>query len=505
MKPNKYIIYVFLLLAGLSLGWLIFGNRSTNNNADEHLHEHSEKEVWTCSMHPQIKMDEPGKCPLCAMDLIPLKSSGDSSTSVDSDAIVLSEEAIALANIQTTVVSRSNPVKEIQLYGVIKVDERSLQSQSSHINGRIEKLFVNYTGEKIIKGQKIATVYSPDLLSAQQELIESVKLKSTNPALLQSARDKLKYWKISDKQIENIEKSGIANPYSEIYSNSGGVVISRNVSQGDYINQGSVILNVADLTKVWALFDVFESDLPYLKIGDILSFTLNSVPGKTFSGKISFIDPLIDNISRTTKVRVEVSNKNLLLKPEMYATGKLTSSLSELKNEIVIPSSAVLWTGKRSVVYVKHPGSEPPAFMLREIELGNSLGNSYHVISGLSDGEEIVTNGAYSVDASAQLEGKPSMMNMNNKVSSDKIEKLTVEGLCDMCRERIESTAKGVEGVVSAKWDSETKILVVKFSPDKTDLQAISKAVAIAGHDTKYHKTAKATYDNLPGCCKYRD
>lgn len=504
MKLNKYLISVLILIAGISIGWLLFGNRNTKSDADGHLHEHSEKEVWTCSMHPQIKMNEPGKCPLCAMDLIPLKSSGGGNTSVD-DAIVLSDEAIALANIQTTVVSRSNPVKDIQLYGVIKVDERTMQSQSSHVNGRIEKLYVNFTGEKVYKGQKIATVYSPDLLSAQQELIEAAKLKSSHPALLQSARDKLKYWKISDSQIDKIEKSGIANPHTDIISGTNGVIINKNVSQGDYINQGSVLFNVVDLSRVWALFDAFETDLPYLKIGDMLSFTIRAIPGRIFTGKISFIDPLIDESTRTTKIRVEVSNKNFVLKPEMYATGTIRSSLDGVKNEIVIPSSAVLWTGKRSVIYVKQPDNESPAFVLREIVLGNSLGNSYHVLSGLEEGEEIVTSGAYSVDASAQLEGKPSMMNTKSEETSLKHEKLKVEGLCDMCRERIENTAKSVSGVVKAKWNSETKMLDLSFSSEKTDIQTISKAVAIAGHDTKYHKTTKVTYDNLPGCCKYRD
>ena len=167
------------------------------------------------------------------------------------------------------------------------------------------------------------------------------------------------------------------------------------------------------------MFDAYESDLPYLSQGQKVTFTIQALPGVDYSGNITFIDPVLDPVARVARVRIEVDNRGGKLKPEMFATGIVKATLNELKDKMVIPRSAVLWTGKRSVVYVKQTKSDEPVFKIREIELGTMLGNSYVVISGLKEGEEVVTQGAFSVDASAQLEGKPSMMNPEGgKVSS---------------------------------------------------------------------------------------
>lgn len=411
---NKNVRLVSIFIVGLLLGWLIFGGASGNkqaNGEEEHIHAEAEDQVWTCSMHPQIRQDGPGKCPLCGMDLIPLKSSSGSGEAVDPDAIMMSEEAMALANVQTTVVSRQNPIKEIKLYGTIQADERLSQSQASHVSGRIEKLFVNFTGESVRKGQTIATIYSPDLLNAQQELLEAAKMENISPGLLQAAKEKLRLWKLSDEQIATIEKSQKISPTIDIQATTSGVVISKNVSQGDYVSQGNVLFDIANLSSVWALFDAYEVDLPFLKVGDKLTYTLQAVPGKTFTGKIAFINPILDPVTRTAKVRVETVNTGMQLKPEMYANATIEAPLNQYKDQIVIPKTAVLWTGKRSLVYIKQPHTETPAFLMHEVELGPSLGDSYVIMSGINDGDEIVTHGAFTVDASAQLEGKLSMMN----------------------------------------------------------------------------------------------
>ncbi|MBP6175845.1 MAG: efflux RND transporter periplasmic adaptor subunit, partial [Fermentimonas sp.] len=427
MKKNKikeignhpFFRYGLILLAGIFLGWLIFSGNSKKQNSlesitaeDSHDHEHGDDhEIWTCSMHPQIRMEEPGLCPLCAMDLIPLQTTGSGDTAIDPNSIQMSNEAIALANIQTTRVNRQNPVKDIRLYGTIQVDERLSQSQTSHVSGRIEKLFVTFTGERVKQGQPIATIYSPDLLTAQQELIEAVKMKDLQPALLQAVREKLRLWKLTDEQIKSIENSGEVSPLVDITANTSGIVISKNVNQGDYINTGTVLFDIANLSKVWAVFDAYESDLPFLKIGDRLEYTLQSLPGKIFKGNISFINPILDPVTRTAKIRVETSNPTGELMPEMYTSANVSANLKQYNDELVIPKTAILWTGKRSIIYVKQQNTETPAFMLREVELGPSLGDSYVILSGLNDGEEIVTNGAYIIDASAQLSGKQSMMN----------------------------------------------------------------------------------------------
>jgi Cu(I)/Ag(I) efflux system membrane fusion protein len=250
------------------------------------------------------------------------------------------------------------------------------------------------------------------------------------------------------------------------------------------------------------VFDAYESDLPFLKVGDRLEYTLQSIPGKTFSGKISFINPILDPSTRTAKVRVETANPNLGLKPEMYANAIIQAPLKQYNNEVVIPKSAILWTGKRSIVYVKQPDTDTPAFLLREVELGPSLGDAYVVLNGIREGDEIVTNGAFTIDASAQLAGKRSMM---NKEEGGEHAMLTVQGLCEMCTDRIEKAAKSVAGVISASWDIKTKELHLSFDPVKTSVDNVAKVIAKAGHDTEKYKADKDTYDALPACCKYRD
>lgn len=411
---NKYFKYTIILITGLFLGWLLFhrtgGPAGENVTAIRKSDNHQDEgTIWTCAMHPQIRMDKPGKCPICGMDLIPLSQSGN--VSVDADAIHLSEEAMALANVQTTIVSTGKNTKEVRLYGKVQADERLLQSQVSHIPGRIEKLYVNFTGENVKAGQPLAEIYSPDLVTAEQELLQTVETKKIQPELYEASRERLRQWKLSDAQINEIESSGSVISNFKILSNTSGTVTSRLVNSGDHVAQGTILFTVADLSKVWILFDAYESDLLFLVKGKPVTFTLQSFPGKEYKGVISFIDPVVDPVTRVTRVRVEYNNHNGELKPEMFATGIVSGNLPGFNNSISIPSSAILWTGKRSIVYVKQPGVTDNVFKMREITLGPALGDSYVVADGLSEGEEIVTNGTFSIDASAQLEGKQSMMN----------------------------------------------------------------------------------------------
>ncbi len=224
---------------------------------------------------------------------------------------------------------------------------------------------------------------------------------------MKHAKERLRQWKLTEDQIAAIENSGNVQNNFGVVSNTNGIVTARRVNNGDYISQGTVLFDVADLSKVWVLFDAYESDLPFLNMGDKITFTLQALPGSEYSGNILFIDPVIDPVTRVAKVRVEINNHSATLKPEMFATGIVRARLNEYRNNLVIPRSAVLWTGKRSIVYVKQAGTNEPVFKMREVGLGPMLGNSYVITDGLTEGEEIVTQGAFSVDAAAQLEGKP--------------------------------------------------------------------------------------------------
>jgi membrane fusion protein, copper/silver efflux system len=406
---NKFINYGLILILGTFLGWLIFHPSHRKEKKPEQTTEFSQNTIWTCSMHPQIRMDKSGNCPICGMELIPLVK--QVTPSIDPAAIELSIEAAKLANVLTSVVTSQKPVKEVRLYGKVQADERLLQSQVSHVPGRIDQLTLNFTGESVVKGQVLAIVYSPELITAQQELLETVKTKQAQPDLYEASKEKLRQYKLTDYQILKIENSGEVQNSFEVVSNTSGTVIARYVNTGDHVAQGTVLFKIADLSKVWIMFDAYESDLQFLKKGEKVSFTLQALPGTDFSGDIVFIDPVIDPVTRVAKVRVETDNQSGKLKPEMFATGIVSTTLPEYRNNMVIPKSAVLWTGKRSIVYVKQPGTDEPIFKLREIGLGPMLGESYVVTDGLAEGEEIVTSGTFSVDAAAQLEGKPSMMN----------------------------------------------------------------------------------------------
>jgi Cu(I)/Ag(I) efflux system membrane fusion protein len=466
------------------------------------------------------------------MDLIPLQKSN---ADIDYQAIEMSESAMKLAEVQTSIVGKGNVSKEVLLYGKIQPDERSMQSQTAHVPGRIEQLFINVTGEGVKKGQMIARIYSPELVTAQKELLEALTLGDKYPALLEAAREKLRNWKLTDQQIQNIEKSGKVTSIFDIYANTSGIVTARKVNEGDYISKGAVLFDVNDLSKVWAVFDAYESDLSWISLRQKVEFTVQAIPGKTFEGKVSFIDPVIDPATRIARVRVELSNSGMQLKPEMFIDGIVKSNMQDAGQQLTIPQSAVLWTGTRSIVYVKIPGTEIPSFKMREITLGASMKDSYIVLDGLKEGEEIVTNGPFSVDAAAQLAGKPSMMNqeggkmpighdmskMNMENSSNQMQtgqetneshqmttnmehvNFKVSGNCDMCKERIETAAKSVEGVTAADWNKETKMIEVSFDTTKTDVHKIHMAIAKAGHDTDMYRADDKVYDALPGCCHY--
>ncbi len=535
---NKYLRGGLLIASGLLLGWLFFHNSApekTGTAAEIHDHEAEGHDIWTCSMHPQIRKDEPGDCPICGMDLIPLQQSN---TVIDDQAIEMSESAMKLAEVQTSVVTRGNVSKEVRLYGKIQADERLLKTQTAHIPGRIEQLLVNVTGENVKKGQLIAKVYSPELLTAQKELLEALEMEDKYPAMLDAAREKLRLWKLTDQQIADIEKSGKVTTVFDVFATTSGIVANRKVNTGDYVSTGDVLFEMADLSRVWALFDAYESDLSWISLGQNLEFTAQAIPGKTFSGKITFIDPVVDASSRITKVRVEVPNPELKFKPEMFVNGIIQSKQESSGDQLIIPQSAVLWTGTRSIVYVKLPGADHPTFKMREITLGSSMKDTYVVMDGLTEGDEIVTNGTFSVDAAAQLAGKVSMMNpagekvstgshagmdmgsgsgdqqkkeqpdMNmtdgSKMTKMAHQKIKVSGNCEMCKDRIETASKSVSGVRSAEWSTETKMLHVQFDGAKTNLDAIQKAIANAGHDTEKYKASDAVYKALPECCLYR-
>jgi len=406
---KKYIIYTGVLAIGLLLGWILFGGSSSEEASHNHDALAETNQMWTCSMHPQIMQPESGDCPICGMDLIP---SENSSEGLSADQFKLTQNAMALANIQTSIVGNSNTeVNASKLSGKIVVNEEANAVQVSYFSGRIERLNVSFTGEEVRKGQLLATIYSPELYAAQQELITAASLKESQPALYKAVRNKLKLWKLSENQINQIEASGNVKENVPVYATVSGTVTEKLVEQGDYIKQGHPLLKIANLNTVWGNFDVYENQIDRFIKGQEVIVTTNAYPNKEFKGKVDFIDPVLNTKTRTVTLRVVLNNQNDVFKPGMFVQATIKGSLVDNEDHVLtIPSSAVLWTGERSVVYIK-TNPDQPVFEMREVVLGNQVGDVYEVLEGLFVGNEIVTNGTFTVDAAAQLQGKKSMMN----------------------------------------------------------------------------------------------
>ena len=414
---NKYVIYILILALGLFGGWVIFGESTNNskvNTSDSRNHSHKSSEAfYTCSMHPQVMRPEAGDCPICGMDLIPAEAGGDG---LAMNEITMTKNAMALANIQTTIVGDGarNDDSQISLSGKITENGDETATQSAHFDGRIEKLYVNSLGEQIRMGQRIATVYSPTLVAAQQELITAFRIKETQPQLYKAVRNKFKNWKIHGEILDKIERTGEVVEQFPIYSHVSGVVSKIDVNEGAHIMDGMPIFEVSNLNSVWAEFDAYENQVAQFKIGQSIKIVSNIYPNKIFDAKVSFIDPVLNSLTRTVTVRAVLKNNGGIFKPGMFVTGEIEGESESISGQLNIPASAVLWTGERSLVYVKTKPVES-VFEMREVTLGNRSEDAFTIVSGLQDGDEIVTNGTFTVDAAAQLQGKKSMMNQGDE------------------------------------------------------------------------------------------
>jgi Cu(I)/Ag(I) efflux system membrane fusion protein len=425
--------------------------------------------IWTCSMHPRIQQPRPGKCPICAMDLVPVADLAEGqSTSLRQ--ITISPSSKALMNIQTVPVERRFVTAEIRMVGKVDYDETRLGFIAAWVPGRLDRLFVDYTGVEINKGDHMVEIYSPELYAAQEELIMAAAdagrrgTRDSNTAgvsLLEATREKLRLWGMTPEQIQQIEKQERPSDHITIYAPMGGVVIHKNAQEGDYVKVGERIYTVADLSRVWVRLNAYESDLPWLHYGQRAIFTTEAYPGESFEGRIVFIDPVLDPKTRTVKVRVNVANPGHKLKPEMFVRGMVRAQVATggrvmdpdlagkwispmhpeivkdapgtcdicgmplvsveeygyvpadagaMTKPLVIPVSAALVTGTRAIVYVELPDTDQPSYEGREILLGPRAGDFYIVRSGLDEGELVVTHGNFKIDSALQIQAKPSTM-----------------------------------------------------------------------------------------------
>lgn len=408
---KKWSVYAVLVLGGFLLGYLFFGISIASKAPEDQLFTEVESGRWTCSMHSNVEGEEQGTCPFCSMELVFMSNLPHK---LANNQIAMSEESTALANIQTTVVDKTNPTGiSIKLSGTVTTNKRTDAVQTILYDGRIDALYSSYVGKKIRSGQEIGKVYSPELYLAQDKLLTSVSYKETHKNLYESARNTLGLWKMTDKQIDEMISQGKPIINFPLYADVTGTVTEVLATEGNYYKQGDPLYRVSDLRSVWVVLDVYEEQLQQLKVGQEVELRFTALPNEVIVSKVSFIEPIMQKNKRTLTARILVKNEKGKLKPGMFAEAQIKAQ-SNQKNIIAIPKSAILWTGKRSIVY-KKPFSENSIFELAEVELGQSFKDSYEVISGLAFGDEIVTHGAFTVDAAAQLMGKTSMMNKSLK------------------------------------------------------------------------------------------
>ncbi|HKK19785.1 MAG TPA: efflux RND transporter periplasmic adaptor subunit, partial [Opitutales bacterium] len=310
-------------------------------------------QTWTCSMHPQIQQAEPGDCPICGMDLIPLEEDeGDASGPRE---MSMSEASRALADIQTTEIIQAYPEAEIRLVGKLDYDETKVKSLSARFPARIDELFVNFTGIRVNKGEHLAKVYSPELLTAQRELL-SAHRADPDGSITRAAREKLRLWDLLPSQIDAIIENGEAKDHFVLKAPIGGVVVAKHIKEGDYVKTGEPLFRIVDLSVLWADLDAYESDLPWLRFGQDVSFTVESFPGETFHGQIVFIEPEVDRKTRTVPIRVNVPNEDRRLKPGMFVRAVVASRLAE-DGKVYAPEYAGKWISPMHPEVVKdHPG-----------------------------------------------------------------------------------------------------------------------------------------------------
>jgi membrane fusion protein, copper/silver efflux system len=465
--PRK-LLSLLLPIVLFLLGWW-FGLPSSDRGTGDT--DGAPGETWTCSMHPQIRQPNPGLCPICNMDLIPLEG-GDSGGGLRE--IAVSNEASALLDLRVSPVVRAPVEHEIRLFGRIAYDERRLSTITSRVAGRLDRLYVDFTGAMVREGDHLAEIYSPDLMVAQRELIESRRamnapppgsspaLQDTRQRLLQAARERLRLLQFSEDRIREIEQLNEPSDTLTLHAPQAGIVIEKLANQGDYVETGGQLFRIADISSVWVYLEAYENDLQWLRYAQHVQFHVEALPGRQFEGRIAFIDPEIDSDRRVTRVRVNVANEDRALKPGMFvrATVRATAAgsgrvldpalagkwISPMHPEIIkeqpgqcdicgmdlipaedfgfvvedhdareeqllVPASAILQTGERAVVYVRLPDREIPTFEGREIVLGPRAGDRFIVLSGLHEGEIVVTRGAFKLDSELQIRAKPSMMN----------------------------------------------------------------------------------------------
>lgn len=362
---------------------------------------------WYDPMTPTIHFNHPGKSPTMDMDLVPMYADGGDN---NPNVIRIDPAMVQNIGVVTAPVERRRLTRTINTYGVVMPDEKTITDINTRVSGWIEKLYFDYTGMDVRKGQPMAVIYSPELIAAEQEFLQSMSFADVSGntvtqsnSLISSARERLRFFGMSDNEIDKLQKSGKVIDRVTIYSPSDGVILEKDVFEGQKISEGQSLFKVANLYHVWILADVFKIDMPFLKLGSPATVTYNS--GETYNGTADFVYPEVDVAARSVKVRIPLDNPNMTMKVGQYVDVAIHSPVSY--DAIAVPSQAVINTGLRKVVAVALGGGR---FEIRQVELGAYAGGYYEVLAGLNVGDTVVTSGQFLIDSDANLKSAGTAM-----------------------------------------------------------------------------------------------
>ncbi len=422
MSLNKKIaipLLLVILASAAGAGWYAWQHKGHDHGAEGKTSQG--KQLYTCAMHPFIIKDKPGTCPICGMELIKKIDSAqtqgvDSAQPAKQQADMLGHVSLSptqrvMANVATVAVKQASLNKEINAVGIVQFDQSRQAKVTAWIAGRIDKLNVSTVGAYVSKDKPVAEVYSPDLLATQQEYLLAVKsreqLKNSpipsiahnGDGLVESAKQRLMLFGVKESQIAELEKAGKPNIRLPIYTPLSGIVIEKMVQQGQYVNTGEVLFNIADLSRVWVEIDVFENEVPYVRVGQQVEIRSAVEHAEVFNGRISFVYPFHDPKTHTVKARVEMPNPGHMLRPDMFVNAIIRVPLVK---GIIVPVTAVIDTGKRQLVWIE---TAPGMFEPRDVQAGERVDDKIQILSGLKAGDKVAVSGGYLIDSESQLKG----------------------------------------------------------------------------------------------------
>ncbi len=356
------------------------------------------KQLWTCGMHPQVVLDHPGECPICHMKLTPLRSG--ESPGKDGSILTIAPEIVQNMGLKTELVVKGPAKRELRAVGVVDFDESSLADVTTKFRGWIERLYVDFTGKEVHKGEPLFEIYSPDLYNAQTEYLVALKQAPDGSSqLAENARTKLRFLDVSDEQIETLKKEGKPRKTLQVACPRDGFVVEKGAVQGQMLEPGARVFRIASLGTVWVIAQIYEKDLPFIKLGQEAEMSVSYLPGRTYHGFVSYVYPSVDEATRTVKVRLEFHNPGYTLKPGMYVSLSFSGEIA--KEALLVPDGAILRAGDRDSVFVAFDGG---CFEPREVKLGPRVEKDrYQVLSGLKEGERVVVSGQFLLDSETNL------------------------------------------------------------------------------------------------------